>query len=188
MNEYLLFDQVGEIKSHMRCSEEEAATTAETLGFSYIESGPAHPAQFFVLDGQVVAKTPAGPASVEHEEIAEPTLLEVQNRRWASIKAQRDYMEHAGFDTAYGRFDSDPTSQMKLIGASLAAQVALEDWLLTWTLQDNTIVDLTAQQVVEVGQNLLEHQNHVHTIGRTLRAAIYAEDATVESVNAVAWI
>jgi hypothetical protein len=185
---YLFYDAAGEIRSYMKCSPEEAQINADTLGLSFIESESAHPALYFVSDGQVMEKPAAGPVEVEHQELAEPTLLEVQNRRWEAIKAQRDYFEHAGFDTPFGRFDSDAASQTKLIGASVAASVAPEEWVIEWTLQDNTIVVLTGQEVVQVAQTLLLHINSTHQQGRLLREQIYAEDATIESVNTVVWV
>ena len=187
MNGYLFYDEVGEIKSYMQCNLEEAELNADALGLRFIEGAAVHPALFQVLDGEVREKIPAGPAPVEYQELPEPVLAEVQLRRWESIKMQRDYFEHAGFDTPYGRFDSDQSSQMKLIGASMAAQGAPEDWSVTWTLQDNSAVSLNATDVMVVAQMLLQHVNAVHTIGRGLREQIFAEDATLEDVVNVAW-
>jgi hypothetical protein len=120
----------------------------------------------------------------------EPVDLEpARAAKWSQIKAARDAHEHGGFDTAWGRFDSDPTSQTKLIGAAQLASIALAQGApfgIEWTLQDNTSVPLDANQMISVGVALAAHIDAAHQRGRQLRAQIEAA-ATLQDLENIQW-
>lgn len=120
----------------------------------------------------------------------EPADLEpARAAKWSQIKAARDAHENGGFDTAWGRFDSDPTSQTKLIGAAQLASIALAQGApfgIEWTLQDNTSVPLDALQMISVGVALAAHIDAAHQRGRQLRAQIEAA-ATLQDLEAIQW-
>ena len=111
-------------------------------------------------------------------------------RHWGKIKSQRDQAEWSGFDVPeIGSFDSDPASQAKIIGATVAAQLADaagRAYEIDWTLKDNSVITLDRQQVEQVGFALMDHLNQVHGKGRQLRQAI--ESATSqEELDAIVW-
>lgn len=109
--------------------------------------------------------------------------------KWSLIKAARDAHENGGFDTAWGRFDSDPASQTKLIGAAQLASIALAQGApfgIEWTLQDNTSVPLDAMQMIAVGAALAAHIDAAHQRGRQLRAQIEAA-TTLQDLEAIQW-
>lgn len=120
----------------------------------------------------------------------EPTDLEpARAAKWSQIKAARDAHENGGFDTDWGRFDSDPASQTKLIGAAQLASIALAQGApfgIEWTLQDNTSVPLDANQMISVGVALAAHIDAAHQRGRQLRAQIEAA-TTLQDLESIQW-
>jgi hypothetical protein len=109
--------------------------------------------------------------------------------KWSQIKAARDAEENGGFDTSWGRFDSDPASQTKLIGAAQLASIALAQGApfgIEWTLQDNTSVPLDANQMISVGVALAAHIDAAHQRGRQLRAQIEAA-TTLQDLESITW-
>lgn len=138
------------------------------------------------------AKSPPFPARWSNTEmrwIDLRSLEQVKADCWAAIKAQRDAAEWGGFDTPFGRFDSDPRSQAKIIGAAQLASIAAargEPFSIRWTLQDNSTVVLDAPAMIAVGVAMGQHIDSVHQIGRAKRAAIEAA-TTYDAVMAVTW-
>jgi hypothetical protein len=120
----------------------------------------------------------------------EPADMEpARAAKWSQIKAARDADENGGFDTAWGRFDSDPASQTKLIGAAQLASIALAQGApfgIEWTLQDNTSVPLDANQMISVGVALAAHIDAAHQRGRQLRAQIEAA-TTLQDLESITW-
>lgn len=117
-------------------------------------------------------------------------LEELRATAWERIKRDRDAHEHGGFDTPLGRFDSDLTSQSKIIGAVSVAQMALassQAFSIEWTLQDNSTVVLDAESMISVGLALMAHVDATHQTGRSLRAQIFDPEASREAIEAVAW-
>ena len=121
--------------------------------------------------------------------VDERSLDQVKADAWRRIKAARDAAEWGGFDTPFGRFDSDPKSQAKIIGAAQLASIAAargEPFSIRWTLQDNSTVMLDAPAMIAVGAAMGRHIDSVHQIGRAKRAAIEAA-TTHDAVMAVTW-
>lgn len=117
-------------------------------------------------------------------------LAVAQNAKWAEIKAERDRREKAGFTYLGTMVDSDAESALRITGATSAAQAALAigaPFSIAWTCQDNTVLSLDAAQMVGMLVALAQHADHLHQVSRTLRAAIFAGNATEASVAAVAW-
>lgn len=119
------------------------------------------------------------------------TVLQVaQAAKWAEIKAERDRAEKAGFQYLGRMVDSDAESALRITGATSAAQSALAigaPFSIAWTCQDNSVLELDAEQMVGMLVALAHHADQVHKLSRGLRALIFAEDATEASVAAVAW-
>ncbi|HAV4463466.1 TPA: DUF4376 domain-containing protein [Acinetobacter baumannii] len=106
------------------------------------------------------------------------TLDEIKAQKWAEIKVMRDQLEFGGFEFEGNIYDSDQVSQGRIMGAA-AAEVDQ-----TWTLADNSTVELTAQQLKELYAALQAHIAGVHERGRIARQKIETA-LTYEEIEAV---
>ena len=103
---------------------------------------------------------------------------ELKSQKWAEIKSQRDQLEFGGFEFEGNIYDSDQVSQ----GRIMAAAVAGIDQ--TWTLADNTTVELSASHLQQLYAALQAHIASVHERGRIARQLVF-EAETREQVEAV---
>ena len=106
------------------------------------------------------------------------TLDEIKAQKWSEIKSQRDQLEFGGFVFEGNVYDSDRVSQGRIMGAASAGVDQ------TWTLADNTTVNLTASQLQQLYAALQAHIASVHERGRIARQLIYDAE-TKEEVKAV---
>lgn len=198
---YIAYDPTtGEIVRKVTCPEEIAELQFQA-GEQWIEAD-ASPETHYVKDGAVVAYTAQAReqksrrVSSHHvwsnsamQWVDLRTLEQRRAAKWAEMKRAREAAEAAGFDTPWGRFDSDPISQTKIIGAAQLASIALAQgapFNVEWTLQDNTSVSLDATQMIAVGAALAAHIDAVHQRGRQLRAQIEAA-TTFADLEGISW-
>ena len=131
------------------------------------------------------------PNTTEEIETAKAIYLDgVREAKWAQVRAARYAAEHGGFTWDGSVFDSDLASQSKIQGAVQLAQMALaaqDPFELDWTLQDNTMRTLSAEDMIAVGVALGQHVAAQHATGRELRAAINDPQASWQDIEAVAW-
>lgn len=127
---------------------------------------PKSPSSFHTFDYQ--SKQWVGPRSLD----------EIKAQKWEEIKSQRDQIEFGGFEFDGNIYDSDQVSQGRIMGAA-AAEVDQ-----TWTLADNSTVELTAQQLKELYAALQAHIAGVHERGRIARQKIETA-LTYEEIEAV---
>lgn len=106
------------------------------------------------------------------------TLDEIKAQKWDEIKSQRDSLEFGGFEFEGNTYDSDQVSQGRIVGAASAGVDQ------TWTLADNTTVELSASQLQQLYAALQLHIASVHEKGRIARAAIESA-VTKEEVEAI---
>ena len=106
------------------------------------------------------------------------SLDEIKAQKWTEIKKQRDQLEFGGFEFEGNVYDSDQVSQGRIMGAAAAG---VEQ---TWTLANNTTVELTAQQLKELYAALQSHIASVHERGRIARQLIF-EAETQDQVEAI---
>lgn len=107
--------------------------------------------------------------------------IDIQRARdthWENLKYQRDALEFGGFAYHENLYDSDITSQSRIMGATLSGTPQ------TWTTQDNDIVDLSAEDMRGLYGALQAHINAVHTAGRVAREKI-ALATTIEEVEEI---
>lgn len=105
--------------------------------------------------------------------------------KWDEIKAARSAAEYGGFTWDGSPFDSDSASQQRIIGASQLATLTPE-LEIDWTLADNTVRTLNAQEMNEVGMALGQHVNAQYVHARTLRQQISAAQTTQE-LESIVW-
>ena len=106
------------------------------------------------------------------------SLDEIKAQKWAEIKTERDQIEFGGFEFGGNIYDSDQVSQGRIMGAAAAG---IDQ---TWTLANNTTVELTAQQLKELYAALQTHIAGAHERGRIARQLIF-DAKTKEQVEAV---
>jgi len=134
-------------------------------GVNWVDIGPA-PAWYFKFD--YAAK----------DWIDTRSLTQTQAKKWEAIKLERNTLELSGFDYDGNRYDSDMFSQIRIAGAAVLRHPVV------WTLQNNETIALNSDQVVGLGQALVNHVQACHERSRAARQAIYA-CTTVDQVDAI---
>ena len=127
---------------------------------------PAQPSPYFIFDYEI--KQWIDPRSLD----------EIKAQKWAEIKSQRDQIEFGGFEFEGNIYDSNQVSQGRIMGAAGAGTDQ------TWTLANNTTVELTAQQLKELYAALQAHIAGVHERGRIARQLVF-EAETKEQVESI---
>ncbi len=110
--------------------------------------------------------------------IDQRSLDEIKAQRWTEIKSQRNQLEFGGFEFEGNVYDSDQVSQGRIMGAAAAGAEQ------TWTLANNTTVELTAHQLKELYAALQVHIAGAHERGRIARQLIF-EAETKEQVESI---
>ena len=106
------------------------------------------------------------------------SLDEIKAQKWSEIKSQRDRLEFGGFEFGGNIYDSDQVSQGRIMGAAAAGVDQ------TWTLANNTTVELTALQLQQLYAALQTHIAGAHERGRIARLLIF-EAETQDQVEAI---
>lgn len=109
-----------------------------------------------------------------------------KSRAWANAKQVRDYKEFGPFTYNGLVFDGDVDAQRRINLAVMGAQAALiagQPWSMDWTLADNSVVTLTASEMVAVAQALGANIAAAHEEARLKRAAIEAATTIEELEN-----
>jgi hypothetical protein len=104
-------------------------------------------------------------------------LPKAKDEAWVKAKGLRDLREFGDFSWHEHAFDGDERAQQRLGMAALAAQDALArgaTWSVPWTLADNTVIVLSAADVIEVMVALGENIKTAHAEARLTRAMIEA--------------
>lgn len=106
------------------------------------------------------------------------SLDQIKLQKWSEIKNERDAAEYGGFLFLDLTFDSDITSQTRIIVASDLG-IPIE-----WTLKSNEVVLLNVEQLKALKLALAQHISSCHERGRLARKLIY-EAETIEKVNSI---
>jgi predicted mannosyl-3-phosphoglycerate phosphatase (HAD superfamily) len=121
------------------------------------------------------------------------TDVEVMDARkaekWTGIKSERAARLFDVFDWDGSTFDADAESRSLIQGAvqmALLAKSAGQPFAVEWTLADNTVRVLSADDMIAVGLALGARVNDAHIKARALRTAI-ADAKSHEEVQAVKW-
>lgn len=116
-----------------------------------------------------------------------PDAAKVQ--KWEAIKAIRESKRSAGFTWNGALFDSDADARANI---SLAAIGAMRDVaagvtdVTHWTTADNSIVQLTPQDIVSLAEALGYHLKLVHATGTALRLAVESAQS-IEDLEGIDW-
>lgn len=105
-----------------------------------------------------------------------PPVESVAASTWTAVKVVRDAAEQSGCPYMGKTLDSDSTSVQRISIAVQAAQGALaagiKGFVLDWTMQDNSVVAMTAEQVIGMSAALAAYSNELHERARVLREQI----------------
>ncbi len=116
-------------------------------------------------------------------------LEELKSEKRAEINAARDAAEQGGFFYMDKTFDSDIVSCIRIQGAAQSMQAAtMADVVptITWTCQDNTTIELTAQELLGLSVALAEWSNTCHQKASALKAQIETATSEEELEN-ISW-
>lgn len=105
-------------------------------------------------------------------------LEEVKREKKEAIKMARNQREFGGFMFRGKKFDSDMTSQGRLIASYILKQT------IDWTLADDTVMTLKPEDFEELLGTLAMHVQTCHIESRTARKAV-DEATTIAEVDAV---
>ena len=106
------------------------------------------------------------------------TLADLKSQKWEIIKQARDALEFGGFEFEGHTYDSDQTSQGRIMGAAMSQMDQV------WTTADNSTVSLTTNQLASLYVALQVHVANAHAMGRVARAALDAA-TSVQEINAI---
>ena len=145
------------------------------------------------------ATIPADPANMDYQQYLawlaagntpDPaqTIDEVRTAKVSAIKAMRDSLEQTGGFTYLGKIlDSDSVSVERLNVAVEAAQATLaagQTFSLDWTCQDNSVLTMTAAQIVGAPVALAQSKEVLYARARDLEAQVDSA-VTVDAVDKI---
>lgn len=110
--------------------------------------------------------------------IDERSIDTAEDHHWQKIKAQRDAFEFGGFTYAGNVYDSDQVSQARIL---VAAASGLPQ---SWTTADNSVIELTTEEIQALANSMQAHISEAHELGRIARESINAAQ-TIEEIEAV---
>ena len=178
---YYLIDQNGQFVSNIDGTAEELiARTPE--GYSTTILPPPRSTDYWNGSNWVaIGSAPAyyfkfNYATKSWEDIRE--LSVVKTSKWNQIKLERNKAEFGGFLWEGLKFDSDQVSQGRILAALIFNQPT------EWTLSDDTVVELSVEDIQEVTQAMANHVQNVHSKARSAREAINSA-TTIEEVESV---
>lgn len=121
------------------------------------------------------------------ENQVEQTLDELKEQAWDRVKAIRDEQEQLGVTYLDKKLDSDRISVVRIaiaVQAALAAKTAGTEFSLVWTMQDNSSVTMTVDQVIGMATALANHSNAIHQTARNAYKNIY-NATSAEEINTI---
>ena len=143
----------------------------------------------FVSENEGTTIEDLGNGQYKIVELPKPSLDELKTEKRAEINAARDAAEQGGFFYMGKTFDSDIVSCIRIQGAAQSMQAAImaEDVpTITWTCQDNSTIELTAQELMGLSVALAEWSNTCHQKATALKAQIETATSEEELEN-ISW-
>ena len=103
---------------------------------------------------------------------------ELKLQKWSQLKLERDTFEFGGFTYNGNVYDSDQVSQARILTAVASGLTQ------SWTTADNSVIELTTDEVQALANSMQAHISEAHELGRIAREAINAAQ-TIEEIEAV---
>lgn len=196
MTPFFLHDAQGRIIQSGHCADSDFEAQARD-GLT-LRSGDASPfTQYF--DGAGVVNIPAKPSPahvfdyVSKAWIDPRTLDALKAAKWEDMKLARAAAAQAPLETPYGIFDADTTSANNIIRTAQLMQTQAQTLAPgsnptdEFTLANNSVVELTAGQMVEVALLLAAQIKAAFSRGREVRNAIESA-ANAGDLAAISWL
>lgn len=104
-------------------------------------------------------------------------LAEVKSRAWEAVKALRQSYHYGSASTPFGDVQCDPEAKANVTGLALMATIAKNSgatYSEPFTLADNSVVVLDADQMIAMSLAVGEHVSAVFSRARDLRDQIEA--------------
>ncbi len=122
------------------------------------------------------------------EDYESPSLEILKIKKRDEINSARDKAEQGGFEYMGKIFDSDPISCQRISCAAQAMSLlpASEENKITWTCQDNTTIDLNAQELLGLVGALAAWSNSCHIKATKLKEQIEACQSA-ETLAQITW-
>lgn len=140
----------------------------------------------FVSENEGTTIEDLGGGKYKIVELPKPSLDELKLAKREEINQARDATEQGGFEYLGKTFDSDPISCQRISMAAQAMALAPEGATITWTCQDNSTIDLTAQELVGLVVALAQHSNTCHEKATALKVQIEACESA-EELDKIQW-
>lgn len=109
-----------------------------------------------------------------------------RNKKWEEIKAARDNAETAGLPFNGSVLDYDMRSAFKLEIAKQAGEVVGDTFVINWTMQDNTVQQLTLADLQNIPILASQYSNNLHVKAREYRELIYSK-TDIKEILAIKW-
>lgn len=115
----------------------------------------------------------------------QPSIEDVRASKVAELRAAREAAILSGFEWDGSRFDSDMTSQARILGLFVSSQTA-EYQPQAWRLEDNSWRTLDAQDAQQVWLSLRSHIAGAFASFASLEAQVQSAE-TAEDIGAIVW-
>jgi len=117
------------------------------------------------------------------------TLSEAVEQQWSLIKEARTKALEEPLDTPFGKFDCDPASQQSIKDSIMMLQaldLAGSPTKIEFTLYDNTVVELSTADMVQVGLLMGYRAQAAHANSR-LKRTLLSSATTIDQVESISW-
>lgn len=113
-------------------------------------------------------------------------LQQTKDQKWQSVKQERSLRENSTFTYNGNLYDADKEHIPGAAQLALLAKSANQPFSINWTLADNSVVTLDADEMIAVGAALGSYINSIYDTARDLRDQINAA-TTIAEVDSIQW-
>lgn len=116
-------------------------------------------------------------------------LEDLREAKRQEINKARDNAEQGGFEYLGKVFDSDPVSCQRIALASQTAMMAKttgQEFIVVWTCQDNSTIELNADAMISVSVALTQWSNDCHTKASRLKERL-AQATNEDEIKNISW-
>ena len=116
-------------------------------------------------------------------------MEKTKRQKYMEIKRSRNQQEFSTFTFEGNTYDCNQISQQRIglsVQEAMYCMSAGIPFSKDWTLADNTVTALTAQQMIGVALAMSQYTNYAHARSRMLRKQIALAE-TVENIADISW-
>ena len=115
-----------------------------------------------------------------------PDVEELKRAKWLEIKQARQNEINSGLYFNGNIYDINPKSQTNISLIAQLAQNMPENWTTSWVLKNNTSVELTRLEVLQLNLAVAEKLNQLYQKSQRLRELIDSY-STIEQLLTINW-